>query len=184
MNKMVGIKLKTLVARYRKTLFIVITILLVVLAYVYGYDRGKLADTTQRARAQAIVVTESGVEFNGSIPAAKRTEIIRKITDPMTAYYKDVLKDPQPLHITVKLGTSPDAKLYPNKDWGYVLGYGSTGEGFTFGEDGMIDYWRPALCDEGSCQPYPEGFRRAFPDTYARYMIVDYCAEQQFKPCP
>ncbi len=112
--------------------------------------------------------------YNASqISTEKRAEIKQKVTDPLVYYETQVLKSPDFKGVSIDLGLAED-NVTRSTEHGYTLSYNYDnpeldGTGFVFGDNGTISYWIPQLCDPGGCNPYPEDFKAAFPETYKAY---------------
>ncbi|HET8708793.1 MAG TPA: prepilin-type N-terminal cleavage/methylation domain-containing protein [Candidatus Saccharimonadales bacterium] len=104
------------------------------------------------------------------IGAQKRQEMLAKVIHPFRDYTN---KSGAPItSIVVTISTDPSGK--PDQKYGYDLAYeqkgnSNSGQGFTFGENGTINYWIPSLCDDGGCQEYPAWFKAKYPATYQAF---------------
>lgn len=102
-----------------------------------------------------------------------RSEIRSKITDPIVYFETKVHKASGFKGVIIDLGLEDDNKTRSDKH-GYMLEYvyedpDVTGIGFVFGEEGKISYWTPQLCDDGGCSPYPDDFKKKYPQNFEAY---------------
>lgn len=112
----------------------------------------------------------AGVTFNSSsdFSSSEKKEILHKYADPFVYYQTNVLKLGS-IKVLISKYNNSKGDL-PRYSMSYLDSTNKVVMGESFGDEGIIKYWLPQLCDDGGCMEYSAIFKQEFPDTYQAYL--------------
>lgn len=125
------------------------------------------SDTAAGAGENAEVATfKNQVAFSSDL----KQEILTKVAGPLVYYHNEI----QNVDIRdVVIDTAPAGPGEAKYTLSYYFvsdGPADQEYGFQFGENGVVGYWQPMLCDPGGCIAYSQALKEKYPDSYNAYL--------------